>query len=718
MTPLVSLKRPRDVYTDHESPKPPTETRLDHPRVNESPKLAMSESEYESYLATKLHNDRNLTDDIPTKQTIGKLQLGLMRPQLPYATDHDAIPLLHGYADSGCPVDCGENWTKEHIGLMLERGPHRSANCRKAVRQLRLETEDKVKHSYARVIKWGEIKNNIPDKLKISPVAMIPHKSKPFRCILGLSFTLRHKGITYSSVNERTKKLARQEAMAQLGQVVRRLIHQMAIHRHHGHVFKFAKLDVKDGFWRMAVSDEDAWNFCYVLPSLQKRTSLDDVEIVVPNSLQMGWCKSPPFFCSGSETARDIIEKLSKDELPPHKYELDMLKNVRETDKVQHLIGLVHILEVYVDDFIAACNDIRRTTLVRLSRAMLHGIHSIFPPPEVTGHNGFDSIAYKKLIAGEGVWDTRKEILGWDFDGEAYTIQLPQKKCTDICTLMRKLLRKKRAPLNQFQKLAGKLQHASTALPNGRALFTPLDMAMRNDPEFVDIDRMMRQCLEDWRFIIQCMTQEPTSVRQLVTMPPTFISYTDACKLGAGGVWCSGVTTLKPFLWQVEWPRDIQQALVTNENPNGSITINDLELAGALLGFLVLENTDAHLEYCHLATFCDNMTTVVWAYKLRNSKSRIAGYLLRFLGLRMHQAKCSSMVPHHIAGEENIMADVISRAFKDGKYFEISNDLVSYFNSHFPLAQSKSWHECRVPNALISSVTACLRGRCCQWRHC
>ena len=116
------------------------------------------------------------------------------------------------------------------------------------MRQLRQETEDKIKHNYARVVQWGDIKNNLPAKLKISPVAMIPHKSNPFRCILNLSFTLFHKGIKNSSVNERTRKMACPEAKVKLGKVVCRIINMMAEHRHHGHPFKFAKLDVKDGF--------------------------------------------------------------------------------------------------------------------------------------------------------------------------------------------------------------------------------------------------------------------------------------------------------------------------------------------------------------------------------------------------------------------------------------------------------------------------------------
>jgi hypothetical protein len=35
----------------------------------------------------------------------------------------------------------------------------------------------------------------------------------------------------------------------------------------------------------------------------------------------------------------------------------------------------------------------------------------------VTRHNGEDPIALKKLLAGDGIWDIQKDILGWVFDG-------------------------------------------------------------------------------------------------------------------------------------------------------------------------------------------------------------------------------------------------------------------------------------------------------------
>ena len=110
---------------------------------------------------------------------------------------------------------------------MLQRGPHRSSLAKKALRQLRQETVDKIMHKYARVVKWGDIKDKIPKKLKISPVAMIPQKSKLYRCILDISFIIFNKGVKLESVNYKTKKMAQPEAMAQLGLVIKWMIHKM-----------------------------------------------------------------------------------------------------------------------------------------------------------------------------------------------------------------------------------------------------------------------------------------------------------------------------------------------------------------------------------------------------------------------------------------------------------------------------------------------------------
>jgi hypothetical protein len=70
---------------------------------------------------------------------------------------------------------------------------------------------------------------------------------------------------------------------------------------------------------------------------------------------------------------------------------------------------------VYVDDHVLGVveND-DRTLICRVSRATSHAIHSMFPPPEVSGHTGGkDPISRKKLEKGDARFDVEKEILGF-----------------------------------------------------------------------------------------------------------------------------------------------------------------------------------------------------------------------------------------------------------------------------------------------------------------
>ena len=233
-------------------------------------------------------------------------------------------------------------------------------------------------------------------------------------------------------------------------------------------------------------------------------------------------------------------------------------------------------------------------------------------------------------------------------------------------------------------------------------------MAMLGKPDFVPLTANLKVIIRNWKYTIGYMSKNPTDIRQLVIDTPYYIGYSDSCKLGAGGCWAAGIKPLQPFLWWVEWPADIQQNLITVDNPDGNITINDLELARMLLNLLVLEYTNLDIAHTHLALFCNNTSAVAWSYKLRTSKSTIAGRLLQMLGLQIHSRKASSLTPFHIAGEDNQMADIISRSFKLGQ------DLTHYFDTHFPLPQNKSWTELKILTKVISLVTCSLHGKLVQ----
>lgn len=183
----------------------------------------------------------------------------------------------------------------------------------------------------------------------------------------------------------------------------------------------------------MVVLEAQRWNFCYVLPDKPG----NPVQLVVPSALQMGWCESPPFFCSASETARDVADEMRHQPLgshPRHPLEEWMLPPDQwpEDTLADTCEKFLEMIEVYVDDFIGIAQTRNVDWLRHLSRSLLHAIHQVFPPPAVTGHSGGDSVSEKKLEKGEGAWDICKEILGWVFDGARRCIELPREKAEKI----------------------------------------------------------------------------------------------------------------------------------------------------------------------------------------------------------------------------------------------------------------------------------------------
>ena len=233
--------------------------------------------------------------------------VGLMWPR-GGALNHPAANDLITYATKGCPVDCGRDWTIEEITAAVTKGPSKHMmDHPDAVEQCRAEALQKVKEGHCLLISWNSIKDNPPSSLKVSPITIVQHKSRKWRMILNLAYQLRMYKERLQSVNQSsTKELAPHHSLFELGNCIPRLIWAMATAPDTGVPLLFSKIDLKDGYWRMVVDAIEAWNFAYVLPSLNPD---DDIQLVIPNALQMGWSKSPTFFCAATETARDLADK-------------------------------------------------------------------------------------------------------------------------------------------------------------------------------------------------------------------------------------------------------------------------------------------------------------------------------------------------------------------------------------------------------------------------
>ncbi len=389
----------------------------------------LQQPEHSNYW-TELRGDFFIPDDLPpaTEHRNKMCPSGL-------ALSHPAGETLQSWAKLGCPTMTGTPWTREQMQCAIDRGPHASALMTEALKHFADEIQDKLKAGQARTVLWDDIKDNPPDQLKISPIAAIPHKSKPFRSILDLWFSLKlNTASTIPSVNESTTKTAPSASIDQLGHSLSRLIHAVATVEEDAKIF-MAKWDIKDGFWRLDCQDGEEYNFAYVLPQPEGSPTV----LVIPTSLQMGWIESPGFFCAASETSQDVVTQYCQAPvglLPVHKFD-HYMRGSEAFQELPHPDEISgdgrYLIEVFVDDFMSLVIATAQQQVIHVGTATMMGIHDVFPQDDIPQE---DPISEKKLLKNEGQFDTTKTLLGFNFDGVAKTIWLePDKRAALLLIL-------------------------------------------------------------------------------------------------------------------------------------------------------------------------------------------------------------------------------------------------------------------------------------------
>ena len=134
---------------------------------------------------------------------------------------------------------------------------------------------------------------------------------------------------------------------------------------------------------------------------------------------------------------------------------------------------------------------------------------------------------------------------------------------------------------------------------------------------------------------------------------PDYIGYTNASSHGFGGIIVGENHDLPPTVFRGQWPQDICNTLLTYENPHGTITNSDLEMAGLLILWLVIEAICPNLQGKNVALFSDNTPTVSWVTRLASKRSQVGERLIRALALRLKTARCCPLTPLHVAGSCN-----------------------------------------------------------------
>jgi len=633
-------------------------------------------------------------------------------------------------------------------------GPHTSALTEENTALLWEDVSYQVKAGFVRVVSESELFSNPPAGLKISRAAVVPQVNRRGRIIVNLSAQVempptrlpgkrRKRTFTHPSVNETTDDAEDQSGVKALGTARPSLLKFMFEVDCEWEI-DWQKVDLSDGFWRMIVEAGEEHNFVFQMPPREGDT---EKYYVVPSSLQMGWKNSPAYFCTTTESTCTLIQRLlaltiSSGIPEAHRHENYCVEPPETEEPIPEWAmptDLMILARVFVDDFMNGIAGPRGRPNKRqenewVSRATLHAVHAVFPPPDVLNHvDGKDSVSLKKLKKGDARLKTTEELLGTDLHGDpgaGRTLNLAESKMLKYVERIQALLDKLRnfTTIQEFQSVHGKLQYACLSLPCLRGLMTPLNRALapihKGGPPRATIGLKqggeLRETLEDFIPLLHLAHQLPTHITEIVPPDlPHYYGYVDFAACGFGGVWLPCTRWVQPTVWRVKSPPDIAKSV---REENGPVNNNDGEAGAVVMAEWMLEDLlgcDTAGVSTHLHS--DNSSTVGWNNRMATRATHKAPErFLRWQALRQRWTRRGPADVTHVAGVDNDLGDDPSRSYDPGpaggirNFPEDSDDeaFLAAFSRKYPLhPQLGSWRLARPSPAITSAVFSLLRNQ-------
>ncbi len=192
---------------------------------------------------------------------------------------------------------------------------------------------------------------------------------------------------------------------------------------------------------------------------------------------------------------------------------------------------------------------------------------------------------------------------------------------------------------------------------------------------------------------------------------PDYIGIVDASGYGASGVVFGEQLACTPVVFHWELPKDIKRDINPVLNPAVRITNSDLEMAGLVLLWIVIEGVCPDLREKRITLFSDNSPMVSWVTCFASRRSVVAEHLIQVLALCLKTMHACQLTPLHIEEEQNAIADVPSRLFGSNPAWTCKSDseLLTLFNTCFPFPSKQSWTVYRLNCAVVTRVILALR---------
>jgi hypothetical protein len=568
---------------------------------------------------------------------------------------HPAAPYLSRLARHGVPApSLNPPWSAARRLLAHRRGPHPSAS-RLFPDFLLQDMAEMVNMGYWTVLPFSAVQH-LPH-LALAPAGVVPQRERRPRPIMDY---------TYNQVNQDGAPFAPYLAM-QFGQALQRIVQRIVYANPAFGPVLLAKLDLADGYYRIPLAPHAAQQLAVVLPPDQTRHNL----IGIPLSLPMGWSQSPPYFCSFTETCADIANTALQHHsaLAPHPAErytqIHPLPTTMTSQASQQPWQAtppsqpLSYVDIYIDDFLLAA---QQRHLTRTMRSALHAISTVFRDDPNSPRRPV--ISASKLQKGDASWATNKRILGWDINTEQLTIALPAHRRKRLQSMLEPLLHQSRVSRRKWQVILGELRSMVPAIHSSKYNFSILQQALVDQRNTrIRLSALVKAALTDWLQVATVLEQNPAPLTLLVPAAPEAVGASDACAEGMGGFWLPTSLHTKPFqhfVWRARFPSHLAHRLVSAQNPRGTVTNSDLELASFIVGHAILPPCTNRPTHTLCAT--DNTPTQAWITKGSPTSNDAKALLLHHFGRLSRDANLAARACF-TPGSTNTLADFCSRAW-------------------------------------------------------
>ena len=211
-----------------------------------------------------------------------------------------------------------------------------------------------------------------------------------------------------------------------------------------------------------------------------------------------------------------------------------------------------------------------------MTRHLFRAINKLFRPNNKDDITREEPISLKKLCKGDAAWSTQKVVLGWAINTVKHVLTLLADRKTNILALLDIIPPSaSRCSQQRWHKLLGTLSSTVPAIAGAAGMFTRLQHALKTAKgRRINLTTPFHEELTVWCHLVAYLATRPTQLREIRPHPTTCIRSTDVSLTGMGGV-CY-IPSGDWHVWGLTFSTAIRAHILTDDNPNGFLTVNYL----------------------------------------------------------------------------------------------------------------------------------------------